>query len=102
MPTVRTKKHPDSAGETEGAPFLVPYKRICQLEAAEVDASRVRTALEAIVSTVCHYSNTTIERVAMAMEWQKLPSVERDYARNRARAPLDAIAEVTPSGGVSR
>lgn len=49
-----------------------------------------------------HYSNTTIERVAMAMEWQKLPSVERDYARNRARALLDAIAEVTPSGGVSR
>jgi hypothetical protein len=54
MPTVRTKKHPDSAGETEGAPFLVPYKRICQLEAAEVDASRMRTALEAIVSTVCN------------------------------------------------
>lgn len=47
----------------------------------------------------------TLERVAMAMKWAELPSQDRDYARNRARALLQFIEHVipaTPSGSQER
>lgn len=42
-------------------------------------------------------SYATIERVSMAMIWQAMPSIEREYARNRARSLLEALEHIVPS-----